>query len=377
MVRCTTTVTPGTMHHVMVTYAQDSTIKLYLDGVLVQTTAIPGTGRLWGHATLQPSDYTYSVTVAVDEFDGFNSSYPLQGALRRLVRCLVAGNGNVAGTSSAYNAVDMLAGPGYGGAFGVVGLYGRVFSDADVATFYDSFVNWDTHTVLTTLSGYMGEVEADNPNFYARMNELAKPTRMESVLGQRAHIGTYETAAGFGATGFVGGTTAINTAAGGAVLQGVTLNTEFTIEFFMRPASVAGNQCLLLTRRNDTSPNIYLAMVGNKLELRIVDKSSTLSTIPFATPALLPGQDYHIVVTYDPWSTFKCVLYVNGVLASESAAPAIPHTMYGHLSIGCNAQYSNGTDVSERFNGVMGELAIYNYALSAARVQAHYDARSS
>jgi hypothetical protein len=118
-------------------------------------------------------------------------------------------------------------------------------------------------------------------------------------------------------------------------------------------------------------------MVGNKLELRIVDSSGTLSTIPFASPALLPGQDYHIVVTYDPWSTFKCVLYVNGVLASESAAPAIPHTLYGHLSIGHNAQYSNGTGVSERFNGVMGELAIYNYALSAARVQAHYDARSS
>lgn len=377
VVRCTTTVAPGTMHHVMVTYAQDSEIKLYLDGVLVQTTAIPGTGRLWGHTTASPSSGN-DVTVAVDDFDGYSSSHLVQGAIRRLVRCLVAGNGNVAGTSNAHNGVDVLAGPGYGGAFGIVGLYGRVFSDADVATFYDSFVNWDTHTVPTTLPGYMGEVEADNPVFYARMNELALPTRMESVLGQRAHTGTYEATAGFGATGFVGGTTAINTATGGATLQGITLNTEFTIEFFMRPASVAGEQCLLINRRNNnTSLHIYLAMVGNKLELRVVDKSGTMSTIPFASPALLPGQDYHIVVTYDPWSTFKCVLYVNGVLASESAAPAIPYVLFEHLSIGYVALYSSGTGVSARFNGVMGELAIYNYALSAARIQAHYDARSS
>lgn len=365
-VRCTAPVTPGTMYHVMVTYAQDSEIKLYVNGALVQTTAIAGGGRLWGHrhagnTTAQDWDYLY------------NTSYYAHAAIRRFTALMVCGYDRP--NTDAYSGLQNM-GAGWGGAAGLTALYNRTFSAAEVASFYDSFVNWDTHAVLPTQSGYMGEVEADNPVFYARLNDLGAVTRIATLFGQRDYAAVYEGTPGYNATGFVSGSTSITTSNGAAYTVGLDIPARFTVEFFCRPTSVAGTQRLWLARQYNSNPPMYLSIISGVLNFNVVDLTGTTTTWVMGY-TLAVGTSYHIAVQYDPWTEKKVRLFVNGAMVYEAAGSVIPDTVGNSwIGIGCNVS-GTGPSISERFQGQMAEFAIYQYMLPAARIQAHYDARNA
>ena len=92
-------------------------------------------------------------------------------------------------------------------------------------------------------------------------------------------------------------------------------------------------------------------------------------TLPYKHPsAFVPGQVYHVVGVGDG-SSLK--LYLNGSLVASGAAGAAKLSNWPfHIGRGAS---SNG-----RFHveGVVDEVAVYGYALSAERVRAHYDAGS-
>ena len=364
-IRATAAITPGDVYHVMITFAQDNELKLYVNGMLVATTSLAGSGRLWGHLY-----GTYNGNANYTDFqnwDVLHYSYHPNAAIRRLRMCTVAGYGRADASTHG--------GPGFGGAIAFVALYGRVFSDADVATFYDSFSNWDTHNVLPTKSGYLAEVEADNPRALFRLNDFAKPVRIANLIGPTDYEGTYEGAPGYGQTGFVAGGFAVDTSLGGLLLVRVDVGQTFSVEFFCRPLSVSGTQRLFLSRVYNSSAPVYLSMVSGALSLSVLDRAGTTTTFPFGA-TLAVGTDYHVVVTYDPYNEKKARLYLNGVLVTELPASVINASGTDWLGVGVNVS-GTGPTYSERFQGVMGEFAIYQHILPAARVLAHYEARNA
>jgi hypothetical protein len=83
--------------------------------------------------------------------------------------------------------------------------------------------------------------------------------------------------------------------------------------------------------------------------------------------ALPAGGAYiHVVVTYDG-ATMS--LYVNGVLASSGASTRSISTLPDPFRV---ATYSDFLSSADCFPGTIDEVAMYDHALSAARVARHY-----
>lgn len=82
-------------------------------------------------------------------------------------------------------------------------------------------------------------------------------------------------------------------------------------------------------------------------------------------PDYVPGRWYYIVGTYDG-STAR--LYVNGQLASSVATPYSPNTSYP-LAVGYSPVLGGNNG---QLAGSVGDLALYNSALSAATIEQHY-----
>ena len=220
-VRASNPVIQGEVYHVIVAYEQDSFIKLYVNGVLVQTTSISGGGRLWGwcrtqNATNENWDYLYTASLP-------------NGAARRFDALSIGGYGAPPFNSASTNAWAV-APAGHGGGFRLAAMYGRTFSTADVSNFFDSFVNWETHVVPSSHSGYMAEVEADNPILCLRMNELQN-VRPVNAVGFQDFVASFEGTPAFNATGFVAGSSSVTVSNGGLRIDNFSsLSSTFTVE---------------------------------------------------------------------------------------------------------------------------------------------------
>ena len=368
-VRASSPVIQGEVYHVIVAYEQDNFIKLYVNGVLVQTTSISGGGRIWGwcrtqNATNENWDYLYTASLP-------------NGAARRFDALSIGGYGAPPFNSASGNAWAV-APAGHGGGFGLAAMYGRTFSAVDVVNFYDSFVNWETHVVPSSHSGYMAEVEADNPILYLRMNELQN-VRPVNALGFQDFVASFEGTPAFNATGFVAGSSSVTVSNGGLRIDNSSaLSSTFTVEQFIRPSSIAGTQRIWLLRVNNERAPMYLSLISGKLILSIVDVSNTTTDIAFSHTTLVAGTAYHVATTYDPWVEKKARLYINGVQVAEQSASVFPDTYRtaAWLGIGMNPSGTAPT-ISERFQGQIGEFAAYNYVVPAARLLAHFDARNA
>lgn len=365
--RITSPVIAGEHYHVIIAYTENQSIELYVNSVLTGTADITGAGRLWGH------------TQSTKVFEDWDNTNRLTGgaykeaAIRRLDMLYIGGTGHGYASSNdeRYNLP-----PGFGGAVAFAGIYGRTFTEAEVQQFYDAYANTENHVVLPQQSGYMAEVEADNPSFYVRLNDLTPPQRIDTLLGHRDYRATYETGTEFNSAPFVSGSPSITTSNGGVFCERVDIPSTFTVECFVRFDSLIGTQRLFLTRKYNSSAFIYLSMIDGALSLSITDRSGTTTTQPFPV-TLSTGTDYHLVVQYDPWDLKATRLYLNGELASELPASAIPNNIdVDWLGIGVNVS-STGPSYSERVQGQMAEFAIYNYILPAERIAAHYAARNA
>ena len=374
IVRCTAPIVGGSVYHVMVSYAQDSYIELYVNGVSVQKTTIEGGGRLYGQG--------HRVDYPAEEWDvlPYSGGRYAPGYLRRLTTLHICGYG-AANTSRGWNHAT--TGSGWGGAIAFVGKYYSTFSAADVSTFYDSYINRETHIVPTTQSGYMAQVEQDNPYFYTRLNDLSIPRKLPRVLGAVDYWGSYEpTCSGFGKTGFVSGTTSVNLGGGAIVLRGLHASTTFTAEFFCRQTVSAGTQFLFLFRRWQAEALLYVYASNGALYLVVTDVAQQTVTIPLGF-TLIPDTAYHVAITYNPWTSKVCKLYIDGVKISEKPAPIITD-VYAQgwcnrwitwLGIGCNPS-AEAPSIDGRFQGEMGEFALYKHELQADRIASHYSARN-
>ena len=368
-IRCSAPVVAGQIYHVMLSYSENTYLKLYVNGVFVSEANILGAGRLWGHTQCARNFETWDDT---QSFAGSRN----EGAIRRLQHLYIGGTGYsyASTTDERYNIP-----PGYGGSVALAAIYGRAFSDSDVSTFYDSYANWETHNVQPLQSGYMGEVEADNPYFYIRLNDLSRPpSRIETLMGYRDYSGNYEVTTVFNRPPFVSGSTSVQMTNGAARFDRVDIGPTFTAEFFARFTSVTTLQRLFLGRQYNSITSFYLTLdTDRRIKLSVYDRSGTTTTITFNNFLASANTDYHIAVTYDPWDEKKTRLHINGVKVDEQPSTVIPWTYtIDWLGVGCNVS-GTGPSFTERVQGDMAEFALYAYPLSTERIAAHYAARNA
>jgi hypothetical protein len=135
-----------------------------------------------------------------------------------------------------------------------------------------------------------------------------------------------------------------------------------TLEAWIRPNALpaAGAFASVITK-----PEAYsLQFNGSRLELTVV-QSGVRRRLQAPVGAVVAGQTYHVVGTYDG-TTQR--LYLNGQLVVSAA-------LSGAASVNANPVYIGSWDGSgEYFNGCIDEAAVYSKALSAATVTAHYNA---
>ncbi|MEZ5017569.1 MAG: HYR domain-containing protein [Flavipsychrobacter sp.] len=135
---------------------------------------------------------------------------------------------------------------------------------------------------------------------------------------------------------------------------------ELTIEFWVKPTSVSGNNTVIAHRNNGNSRGLVFEMIGSNKLACYVRAGGWKAIAIFLTP----NQWQHVAVVVDASSGMKG--YVNGVLNTSKSFNA-PFTQSNDVwRIGRNSQ---STD-PRYFKGVLDEMRIWNTARSESDVRA-------
>lgn len=223
-------------------------------------------------------------------------------------------------------------------------------------------------------AAYPDEVLADNPVAYWRLGEASGEIASD-VTGQ--HPGTYVNGVVLGAPGALAGDTnsaATFSAAAQTKIEvpyTAALNPPaFTIECWARVTGNAGVYRSPLTSRhiapgNATSGYIFYAGNNNRWQFWTGPGSGWQN---MQGPTIVEGEWAHLVGTYD--GTTKR-FYVNGAEVG-SVLTTVQLNQNSLLRIGGGASENEVGDLF--FEGDIDDVAVYNSALSAERVAAHYQA---
>jgi hypothetical protein len=156
---------------------------------------------------------------------------------------------------------------------------------------------------------------------------------------------------------FAGAGTAIKTAASGMP----TIAEGMSLEVWLKPeAFEAGKELVVLA--ND---RLLITLFGETLFANIREGGSAFATAGFS---LTVGTVYHVVATWNGGSEFK--LYVNGALVGIGTVTTIPTNKPTFLTLGSD------NEEARRLKGSVERAAQYSGALSAAKVEEHFNTGS-
>jgi hypothetical protein len=99
--------------------------------------------------------------------------------------------------------------------------------------------------------------------------------------------------------------------------------------------------------------------------------------VHLANSAIAPNGNWHHLVGVCNESSGYVVLYIDGVSNSSSTITAGSGILASANAVSIGSRQSGTTAYDAQFVGSMDEVAIYNYALSPAQVQAHYTFRTN
>lgn len=149
----------------------------------------------------------------------------------------------------------------------------------------------------------------------------------------------------------------------GAVATLYNLSRSFSIEAWIKPNSVASG--LLSGIWSAGYLGFCFRRNGTSLEL-LRDYSSSLGTV---AAGLTAGVRYHVGVEVS--ATGTATIYVNG---SSVGTINVSGYTYSGSYVRLGADGSSSTVVGTFLDGVLDEVAAYNYALGATKWSAHYAA---
>jgi hypothetical protein len=234
-----------------------------------------------------------------------------------------------------------------------------------------------TKNEVTTKPSYAEVVKSDQPVSYFRLGE-AEPEKTSRNEVTGGLVGTYTNSVLLGQTGAIRDdpSNAVKLA-GGYIDVGDTLGFSgrktFSIEAWVRPDESPTYQEIVVKRDFDSASNMlagYNLLVGiapgNGVCIQRWSGSGEYDTA--CTNDAVSGTNYvHIVATYDGGTL---ALYRDGeVQQSVPSTLALPST---------TSSFRIGGDpfFAAPYSGSVDEVAIYDHALSAARIAAHYQAGS-
>lgn len=250
--------------------------------------------------------------------------------------------------------------------------------DSDYTVVVKNIVGTNTATAhLTVLalpatSTYLGAVLADNPVTLWRLGEGSGATAFDTWGG---NDGAYSGAATLGQAGLITGDANTSVKFGPALSKSMAtfasdLNNPagpFSVEFWTVANSI-GTQCIISSQNRNSSRagyTIFQNNGGTGFSALMGNNASGTVFVNGAT-TVQAGVKYHVVLTYDG-TTAR--IYVNGVL-DATAALAFP----GGFDPNTVAPYQIGArNAGDGFpyDGIIDEVAVYNYALTPAQIQSH------
>lgn len=236
---------------------------------------------------------------------------------------------------------------------------GTKFSSGADKTYYDTVMN-DNPSVFARLSTPVagnlagaGRQSDDGTNTNINFNVVTgAPSRVSGLLSADP-----DEAAQFG------GGSAISS---GTPTSFTALNqmSFFSLECWYKPTASGGNYDMVNQSNGSTVNQFEMRNIGGLLRGGFNDSGGTLYEA--IGGSFVTNNIHHCVCTYDGTAIR---VYLNGVQTGFTPATAAPGTGAGPIVIG---GFNNGVGITSTMVGVLDEVAIYPYALSATQVAEHY-----
>lgn len=160
----------------------------------------------------------------------------------------------------------------------------------------------------------------------------------------------------------VGGTSVTLGGAAFVATGSSTTATGRSVEAWISPATLTGNRYVVSRGGTTAANSFHLYLAGDKPVFRVAGRSAV------GAVALNANQWQHLVGTL---SGTTVSIYVDGQLQDTETLAAAQATSTSSTYVGRPA---SSTSTSNRFNGGLDEVSVYNRGLSAAEVAAHYAA---
>ena len=150
-------------------------------------------------------------------------------------------------------------------------------------------------------------------------------------------------------------------------------NSGFSIELWFKPNSLTSDQIILSKGVSDANEE-YSINLGSNGEIYF-DYGNNAYAVTSAGAASSPNQWYHLVAVYDPATSPRGKIYINGILQSNAASADGEHIVSSgsNLYIGSQNRATPYYGGRTLFNGVIDEVKIYNKALTVSEIQNEYN----
>jgi hypothetical protein len=285
----------------------------------------------------------------------------------------VVHNDSVATTSLTYRGKVITPATGSWTTSKLNSLQARIGSAVNTASepYWDGLLlEYEQSTKDDTI--YENVVLADNPAGYWRLAETSGTT---VTARSGSPNGTYLNLPVRGVSSMVGDTNTgvifngVDDAADFGNVHGFTGTASFTIEAWLNPTAPTASSTArrIIAKEGTAGWDLDISGTGDSPSNRVaIARWDSGGGVDFTrtTTGLQPDTWYHVVATYDG-ATLR--MYLNGVL--ESSAPST-------RSVGAHTnplRFGGGSNSANYFGGEIDEVAIYTTALSATRIQEHYN----
>jgi uncharacterized repeat protein (TIGR01451 family) len=231
---------------------------------------------------------------------------------------------------------------------------------------------------VCSATAYPAAVAADNPVLWYQLNDSSGPVARDS--SSSPHNGTYRGGVSFGAPGptdcgLVPGVTLNGSTGYVSNANVVTSPATFSLEIWFKTTTTDGGWLIgfgnTVTGASTTDDRLLYMNNPGQVYFGVAPNQTIHTTADYNN-----GSWHQALATIGPAGMF---LYIDGALAaSDSKITASAQTYSGSWRVG----YNNITGWpssphSDFFAGSLAQASVYNYALSAARVAAHYTAATN
>jgi hypothetical protein len=256
----------------------------------------------------------------------------------------------------------------------VTNLYGSATSAIAVLTVIGTATN----------DGYAAAILQDGPMAYYRLDETNGTVAHDMVglyNGIYTNVSLGEpgfscidpaTAAGFGPgpNSYVGSILGIDGFAAASD------TTAFSIEAWVNgPAGQANDSAIVTKGTGDGGEQFDLDLTGGNYRFFVRDSTGAIPPNGTLNGTIGPdGTWQHVVAVYDGSGSGYLYLYVNGQQVGSTAASANGILSTTH-EIDIGSRQSGSGAYNDNFNGTIGQVAIYGYALNGSQVYNHYQAQ--